>query len=220
MEAKQKHIGKRIAAGAAGVVMAAGLLVNGAVTDPNDLLTPPQDGAGAPHVRQWKREHPNAILETGRFEPYTLRERACLWLQSLPLPLRAGVLLPLWGVGELVTTVVSALIQSPIGQFLLHLLLELALLIGLFALVWKLLFPHVPLKKLFTKKNLLWMLAGAVVIALADLVLRFTVPNWKVWRAMILGVVGFGVLILLAWRILDRFPLPKRRKERVELVVN
>ena len=42
----------------------------------------------------------------------------------------------------------------------------LGLLVGLFALVWKLLFPHVPLRKIFSRKSLPWLIAGAALTAL------------------------------------------------------
>ena len=133
--------------------------------------------------------------------------------------MRALVLLPLWGIGEALTVLLSALISSPVGQFLLHFLLEIALLLGLFALVWKLLFPHVPLRKLFSKKTLPWLIVGALLIAAADALLAYFWEPWKILRIALLVLVGFIVLLLLYHRILDKLPLPKPRKRKVELVV-
>ena len=141
-------------------------------------------------------------------------------MQSLPLPVRALILLPLWGVGEVLAVLLSALWNSPVGQFLLHNILEIALLVGLFALVWKLLFPHVPVRKLFSKKTFPWLLVGALLIAAADALLAYYWEPWKVWRIVALLAVGFVVILLLYHRILDRLPLPKKRKQRVELVVD
>ena len=164
-------------------------------------------------------EHRSYILETDQYEPFTLRERICLRIQSWPLAVRTLVLLPLWGIGEVLTVLLSALWSSPVGQFLLHFLLEIALLVGLFALVWKLLFPDVPLRKVFSRKTFPWLIAGALVIAAADALLAYYWEPWKVWRIVLLAAVGFVVLLLLYHRILDKLPLPKQRKRKVELVV-
>ncbi len=221
MEEKKRSAAKKVAAGAAGVVTAAGLLVNTVVTDPATLLKPKDESAVDPsHVCVVDDvEHRRYIVETDEYEPYTLRERICLKIQSWPLPVRALVLLPLWGIGEVLTVLLSALWNSPVGQFLLHFLLEIALLVGLFALVWKLLFPHVPLRKLFSKKTLPWLIVGALLIAAADALLGYYWEPWKAWRIVLLAVVGFVILLLLYHRILDKLPLPKPKKRKVELVV-
>ena len=221
MEEKKHKTAKKVAAGAAGVVAAAGLLVNTTVKDPATLLKPTNESAVDPsHVCVVEDvEHRKYIVETEDYEPFTLRERICLRVQSWPLPVRALVLLPLWGIGEIITVLLSALIGSPVGQFLLHFLLEIALLVGLFMLVWKLLFPHVPLRRLFSKKTLPWLIGGALLIAAADALLAHFWEPWKVWRIVLLAVVGFAVLLLLYHRILDKLPLPKTRRKKVELVV-
>ena len=221
MEEKKHKAAKKVAAGAAGVVTAASLLVNTVVTDPATLLKTADDSAIDPsHVCVVDdMEHRRYVIETDEYEPYTLRERICLRIQSWPLAVRALVLLPLWGIGEVLTVLLSSLIGSPVGRFLLHFTLEIALLVGLFALVWKLLFPHVPLRKLFSKKTLPWLIAGALLIAAADALLEYFWEPWKVWRIVLLIVVGFVVLLLLYHRILDKLPLPKPRKKKVELVI-
>lgn len=221
MEEKKHKAAKKVAAGAAGVVTAASLLVNTVVTDPAMLLKTADDSAIDPsHVCVVDDvEHRRYVVETDEYESYTLRERICLRIQSWPLAVRALVLLPLWGIGEVLTVLLSSLIGSPVGRFLLHFTLEIALLVGLFTLVWKLLFPHVPLRKFFSKKTLPWLLIGALLIAAADALLGYYWEPWKVWRIVLLIVVGFVVLLLLYHRILDKLPLPKPRKKKVELVI-
>ena len=218
---KSHQTAKRAAAGTAGAVAAAGLLVNTVVADPAALLKPSDESVSDPsHVLVVDgAEHRSYILETDDYEPYTLRERICLHIQSWPLPVRALVLLPLWGIGELLIALLTALWNSPVGQALLHFLLEAALLVGLFALVWKLLFPHVPLKKIFSRKTLPWLIGGALLITVADVLLGYFWEPWRVWRIALLAVVGFGVLLLLYHRILNKLPSPERRKRKVELIV-
>ena len=221
MKEKRNKTAKRIAAGAAGVAAAAGMLVNAAVSDPATLLKTEETETFDPsHVQAvGEIEHRRYILETEKDAPLTLRERVCLRLQSMPLPVRALVLLPLWGIGEVLIALLTALWQSPVGQAVLHFLLESGLLVGLFALVWKLLFPHVPLRKIFSRKSLPWLIAGAAVITVADGLLGVWWDQWKIWRVVLLAVVGFVVLIVLWRRILDKLPSPKRKKQTVELIV-
>ncbi len=221
MENGGKKRKRRVAAGTAATVTAASLLVSSAVSDPAELLQPKQQAVPDPsHVATVDQlPHRSYIVETDQYEPLTWRERACLWMQSLPLPVRALILLPLWGIGEVLTILLTALIQSPIGRALLHGLLEIGLLIGLFALVWKLLFPNVPLKKIFNKRTLPWLIGGALLLAIANAVLGLIWDDWKIWRIVLYAAVGFGVLLLLWWRVLRNLPLPGRKKKRVELIV-
>ena len=128
------------------------------------------------------------------------KEKTRLWAAMIPLLL-------------------SLLWNSPAGQAVLHALLAFGVLLGLFALVWKLLFPNVPLKKMFTKRNMFLITLGAIVITAADRVLAHFWEPWKIWRLVGLGVVGSGVLALVWHRLLDKLPLPKRRRQRLELYV-
>ncbi len=221
MKNRAKKIKRRVALGAAATVVSAGLLVHTAVPDPSDLILPEQPDGEASHVLNvGKTEHRSYVIETDRYESLTGRERLTVWVQSLPLTVRALLLLPLWAVGEAATLFFSLLWNSPIGQALQHLLLAFGVLLGLFVLVWKLLFPNVPLRKLFTKRNLLLLALGAVVITTADRVLTHFWEPWKVWRVVGIAAVGFGVLMLVWHRLLDKLPLPKKRRQRLELYVN
>ena len=221
MENGGKKLKRRVAAGTAATVTAASLLVSNAVSDPAQLLKPEASNASdASHVATVDQlPHRSYIVETDQYEPFTWQERTCLWMQSLPLPVRALILLPLWGIGEVLTVLLTGLVQSPIGQAVLHALLEAGLLIGLFLLVWKLLFPNVPLKQVFNKRTLPWLIGGALLLTVANAVLCLVWDDWKTWRIVLYAVVGLGVLTLLWWRVLRNLPLPKRKKKRVELVV-
>lgn len=217
----EKKIKRKIATGAAATVTAASLLVNNVVSDPDTILRPKeQDAPDASHVRTVDGvEQRSYILETDQYEPYTWREQACIWIQSLPLPVRALIVTPLWGIGELINVLASALMASPAGKFLLHLLLEIGLLLGLFALIWKLLFPNIPLKKVFSRKNIPWLIGGALLLTAADFLLGLYLKDWKLWRTILMIFLGFVVIALIWWRLFRKAPLPEQRKKRVELTV-
>lgn len=218
---KEKKIKRKIAAGTAATVTAASLLVNNVVSDPENLLKPTEQSKTDPsHVVTVDTvEHRSYILETDQYEPLTWREQIRIRIQKLPLPVRVLILLPLWGIGELINVLLSALIASPVGRFLLMLLLEIGLILGLFALVWKLLFPDIPLRKVFSKKNIPWLIGGALILSVADFLLGYYLKEWKVWRIVLMTVCGIGILSLIWWRLFQKVPDPVRRKKRVELTV-
>ena len=221
MSRNTRKIKKRIAAGAATAVTAASILTNSVVSNPADLLkSSSPDASDNSHVLILENESPHSyILETDQYEPYTWKEQLCIRMQKLPLPVKSLVLLPLWGIGEVITVLLSSLWSSPIGQAIFHFLLEAAVLIGLFVLVFKLLFPDVPLKSLFSKKNLLWIILGAVLLTAADLVLGILWDQWHVVRIILMIVCALIVLMILWVKLCGKLPLPKRIKKRVELVI-
>lgn len=218
---EKEKIKRRIATGTAATVTAASLLVNNVVSDPETLLRPnEQETADASHVISVNHvEQRSYVVETDQYEPLTWREQIRVRIQKLPLPVRALIVLPLWGIGEIVNVLVTALIASPVGRFLMLLLLEIGLILGLFALIWKLLFPDIPLRKVFSKKNIPWLIAGAALLAVADFLLGYYLENWKVWRIVLMAILGLVVLTLLWWRLFRKAPDPIRRKKRVELTV-
>lgn len=218
---KKKKIKQKIVTGTAATVTVASMLVNQVVSDPEALLRPKEQNETDPsHVETVNTvEHRSYILETDQYEPLTWREQIRIWIQKLPLPVRALIILPLWGIGELINVLVTALIASPAGRFLLMLLLEIGLILGLFALVWKLLFPDIPLKKVFSKKNIPWLIAGAAILSAADFLLGYYLKEWKVWRVVLMIVCGLAVLTLLWWRLFHKAPDPAQRKKHVELIV-
>ena len=135
----------------------------------------------------------------------TLRNR----LLRLPVPVKALLLLPLWAVGEIPVAFVTWLlglsalppILSGIAGFVLH----AAVLVGVFCVVYKLLFPERSIKELFQKKNRRRLLLGAAAVTALDLLLGMFWSGWSIVRVVLLVSGGFGVLCLLWRRICGRF---------------
>ncbi len=130
------------------------------------------------------------------------------WLIRLPVPVKAALLMPLWVLGALPgTTLFSAL--SPIAAQLFGLVAQMAVLVGVFCVVYKLIFPDRRLSELFSRKNRRWLLLGASVLTAANFGLSLAWPGWHAARIVVMGVVGFGVLCLLWYRICGRLKAPK-----------
>lgn len=137
----------------------------------------------------------------------------------LPVAVKALILLPLWAIGAIPVAVVTALAASPIWGSLLGFVLQGAVLLGVFCVVYKLLFPNKKLKELFKKKNLKWLFAGAGGIVAADWVLTQVWTGWNALRIILMLAVGFGVLCLLWHRICGKFKAPKPEPVETKLVL-
>ena len=79
-----------------------------------------------------------------------------------------------------------------------------ALLFGVFALVYKLLFPNKRLKDLFTKRNILLLAIGSLTLSVADAVLRIFWEDYRPVSVAIKLIAGLIVLALLCWRIFGK----------------
>lgn len=199
---------------AAGTVTAAGMLLNGTV-DAEDLLTSPEQkaqSADAAHVQYTSA--PIYTVKGTQAEPAPapsprelLRER----IVALPAPVKGLLLLPLWTVGAIANYAFSLLLSLIIRLFggsLLTLLFQFAVLFGLFALALRSLFPHKKLRELLTRRSLLAMAIAALILTVADMVLKTWYEPYARIRALVLLILALVLLSLLSWRILRRRKKP------------
>ena len=198
--------------------LAAGLLVNGAAEDPAALLETPAAAPSSGTVSVSVEDMPDYAVY---LEEESLRgmDRLRAWLLRLPTAVRALFLLPLWALGEAAKAafaVLTAGFATPAGQFLLGLLAEAGILLLLFLGVYKLIFPHTPLKELFSKKRLPWLAAGAVGVTLLDLALGLAWKGWPPVRIVLMTAGGFGTLWLLWCRLCGGLKGPERKRRRLE----
>ena len=112
-------------------------------------------------------------------------------MQGLPAAVRYAVLLPLWCVGRVLTLLISALwtALSPLASVLLGFLLNLLLVLGAAILAFKLLFPDLSLRKLFTKRNIIAMLICALLLTTADHVLPLYWEKYAAYSALVKTLV-------------------------------
>ncbi|MGM9618551.1 MAG: hypothetical protein ACI3W8_01755 [Oscillospiraceae bacterium] len=210
---------KRVKQGIVTAAVAAGMLTNAAADDAAELLSgaePPQDG----HVMIVAAgEMPDYAVYLDEDEELWGMDRVRAWMLKLPLAVRALVLLPLWAVGEVcfaAAGVLSAGLATAPGQFLLSLAAQLGLLLGIFALTYKLIFPHTPVRQLLGKTRFPWLLGAAFAVSVADFALSMTVEQWPLLRLALLAMAGFGVLSLLWARLCSHLKGPERRRKRLE----
>lgn len=137
----------------------------------------------------------------------------------LPVAVKALLLLPLWALGAIPVGIVTALIGSPVVSALAGFVLQAAVLVGVFCVVYKLLFPNKKLRDLFKKKNLKWLLLGAGGVTAGNWVLSEIWAGWNVLRVVLMVAVGFGILCLLWYRICNKFKAPEPQPTETKLIL-
>ena len=199
-----KKLGKRAAATAAGIVAALSLALGGVVDSPDELFSGTSQTAQAVVCTAQDDCTQDLAAEPAKKE--RLRDKLRRLFLGQPSVVRGIVLLPFWAVGKLLITLFSLLFAalSPVLQIILGVLLNALLLFGLFLLVLKLLFPNLRFRDLQTKRNILLLAIGAVVLSVADAILRTYCEDYRPISIAIKLVVGLIVLSLLCWRIFGK----------------
>ncbi len=202
-----KKFGKKAAATAAGILAAAALALCGVIDSPDELFT------GTPQAAQVviaaAEEDERAAEKAVAAEPAQkerLRDKLRRLFFGQPSAVRGIVLLPFWAIGKVLIALFSVLFTalSPFFQIILGVLLNALLLFGLFVLVFKLLFPHLSLRKFLTKRNIILLTVGSLLLSTTDAILR---AFWEDYRPISIAIklgVGLVVLSLLAWRIFGK----------------
>lgn len=127
----------------------------------------------------------------------------------LPVAVKALLLLPLWALGAIPVSLVTALAGSSVVSAIGGFVLQAAVLTGVFCVVYKLLFPHKKIKNLFRKRNIKWLLAGSGAAVGVNWVLSEIWTGWAFLRVILFLAAGFGILCLLYKRICGRFKAPE-----------
>lgn len=198
-------MGKRqkAAAGALGVLTAAGLITGAAIDSPAVLA----------------EEDPIIVMEEEFDEsdskPEQMKKRglaaARKWILSLPAAVRMLAAIPLWCIGWVVETGVCALVLGPsatiLHQIIGWLCMGLILLV-VFMTAAKCAFPKYPVRKLLRLRNFLLPFLAAVVLGAADLALPTV---WKSYDMATRMVWRVGSACLLAFLCSMELKLQGRR---------
>ena len=116
---------------------------------------------------------------------------------KLPMAVRACVGVPLWACGSLMLHLLAGLYQtvlSPVISHVISFILLAAVLVGIFALTMKSIFPDMPLRKILRWKNIRWVLLGAAFVKLIDLLLPVFWGEYTRYKYVILLAAGCIVL--------------------------
>ena len=123
---------------------------------------------------------------------------------SLPQSVRMLLVVPLWAAGTAILTVISflwnILFASPLGAFIASLAMGFAVLLGLFTVTAKALFPDIPVRKLLSKRNII--IIGCLALALSgfDAVAPAYWHSYPLAAALLKLVLGGSVIGYLTHR--------------------
>ena len=180
------------AATAAATIAAAGVLIGGSFEAPADILKDNDSALAPPPIIETLNaevdpgdsgsDDEDVLAETEEEEKKKggVRSRTRELILRLPLAVRACVAVPLWGVGWALISVFSLLwagVLSPAGAAIAKWIVIALMLLAALAITVKTVFPHTPLKKIFNKRTLLWVLGGAAIFCVADVVLQHFYPD-------------------------------------------
>ena len=130
---------------------------------------------------------------------------------SLPQTVRLLLVVPLWAAGTAIMTVISflwnILFASPLGAFIASLFMGFAILLGLFTVTAKALFPDVPIRKILCKRNIIILGCLAVLLSAFDAVAPAYWHSYPLAAALLKLVLGGSVIGYLAHRTGKLFSL-------------
>ena len=174
------------AATAAATVAAAGVLIGGSFEAPADILKDNDSALAPPPIVETLNAEidpgdgdtgdEDAVAEEEEEEKKKggVRQKTRDFVLRLPLAVRACVAVPLWCVGWTLISAASLLwagVLSPAGAAIAKWIVIALMILAALAVTVKTVFPKTPLKKIFNKRTLLWVLGGSTAFCIADVVL-------------------------------------------------
>ena len=201
-----KKLSRRAAATAAGVLAAVTLALGAVVDSPDELFSGAPQAAQVVLCASTQDDCAQEAVPATPAQKERLRGKLRRLFLAQPSIVRGVVLLPLWAIGKVLIGLISLLFTalSPVLQLILGVLLNALLLFGLFLLVLKLLFPNLKLRDFLTKRNILLLVAGSLLLSLTDTILKMFWDDYRPISIAIKLAVGLIVLSLLCWRIFGK----------------
>lgn len=196
---------RKVAAASIGLLAAAALIVGTLIPSAAEVVSP--SGIVDPPAIVLQLEEDMAQTEQTAPEnrkAARLSERVKGWILGLPQAVRLLLVLPLWGLGTFLSSAASTLwagLFSPVLGFVMSWILGAAILVGSFGLAAKLLFPNLPLRKIFSKRNLLALGAVALLLVAADGILPLYWPEYPLISMAVKAALSLGLVALLLYRL-------------------
>ncbi len=206
-----KKLGRRAAATAAGVLAAVTLALGAVVDSPDELFSGAPQAAQVVLCASTQDDCAQEPVPAKPAQKERLRDKLRRLFLAQPSAIRGVVLLPFWAIGKVLVGLLSLLFTalSPVLQLILGVLLNALLLFGLFLLVLKMLFPNLKLRDFLTKRNILLLIAGSLLLSLTDAILKMFWDDYRPISIAIKIVAGAIVLSLLCWRIFGKRTQPQ-----------
>ena len=198
---KSKTLKNKIITGLATLSVITGVGVNTAFDSPDEIMLS-DIKEPTPIVQEYEPyEPPRAEAAPEPVEAPAEEKRGFkAWVQSLPAAVRGAVVVPLYGIGAVVTHLLGVFfsgVMAPALASILKWVLLAAVIFGAVALVLKLLFPNIPLKKLLSPKLFLFVLLGVAAVQILDRVLPLIFNDYESWANALKYTLGLCVSIIV-----------------------
>ena len=205
---------KRAAATAAAVIAAAGTVLGGSFDSPADLMD--DDDEMIP-VQTAEYAADDECDDAGEPEKRSLRRRVRRLVQTLPAGVRAAVGVPLWCVGWLVITAASALwsaVLSPVAGAVLRCAATAGIMLAVIFAMMKIVFPDMPVKRIFNRRSILTALFGTAAVGAADALMCVFLPEERTAADLVRFFGSLAVFTLSALPLISA-EVERMRAERV-----
>ncbi len=163
MEKDIDKIKKKAAKAAIAATTGASLMVGGMYDSADELLNPKPQVIDNAHVQ--------SLVDVEQIDDKSVKSRLKRWISSLPVWVRATIVVPLWALGFIFIGVAYAVIKTYFSPFITAIAM-----IGLFSVILllvtafmgKTMLPNVPLKKFFNKRVMITVVSGVAGFILID----------------------------------------------------
>lgn len=205
---------KRAAATAAAVIAAAGTVLGGSFDSPADLMDDDDEMIPVQTAEYAADDECDAGGDdAGEPEKRSLRRL----VQTLPAGVRAAVGVPLWCVGWLVITAASALwsaVLSPVAGTVLRCAATAGIMLAVIFAMMKIVFPDMPVKRIFNRRSILTALFGTAAVGAADALMCIFLPEERTAAELVRFFGSLAVFTLSALPLISA-EVERMRAERV-----
>ena len=186
----------------ASVAVVVGTLLPSAqeVVSPNKIADPPAAVLNLDEEALVQKEDNSPEEKKSNRFADRLRNR----LLALPQAVRIIFVLPLWGLGWMITSFGALLwggLFSPVLSVVASWLLSVAVLVGLFALTAKILFPQIPFRKILSRRNIVPIIGVAFLFIVLDAILPIYWEGYAVTSVLIKTAIPFAIVGLFVYRL-------------------
>lgn len=208
MDEKSKKRKKKIAGVIAGVTTAS-VLLGRTFNSPKDLLETLENDTD-PIFEEYREVD---LEERHPWLGMSFRQTARNVVYKIPVKLRMVFCVPLWYLGNALlftADFLAAKLLTPLAHLVLSFLLQTLLLMAVIGICIKILFPNLPWRKIFSKKTVLFVFFGSLLISICDVILPKIWDQYAAYRRLSKFILGSLVILL----IMKPF-LRKKWKERI-----
>lgn len=201
---------KKVIIGSAAALAAVALIVGTMIPSASQVVSPDQVAAPPAIVLNIEEEVVQQSQEAATENRKTQRmaEKIQAWLLGLPQAVRVIFVLPLWALGSLLTSGISLLwagLFSPALGFVASWVIGAAVLVGLFAVTAKAIFPQLSFKKILTKKNVYILIGAALIIVFLEAIAPFYWPGYTLVSVLVKTFLSVAAVGFLCYRLKKKY---------------